>query len=144
MRHFNTQSLDTFWSNYAPLSVGLDDMVNRLDSMYATNVSYPPYNIVKHDNSNYTIEVALAGFKSEEIEIFTEQNVLTIASKLEEKDPPRQYVHKGISKRSFTRTIQLTDEHRVSSVNFVDGLLSVEIERIIAEHQKRTSWSITS
>ncbi len=140
---FTTQSLDTFWNDYAPLAVGLDEMVNRLNSMHNTvNVNYPPYNIVKHDNSNYTVEVALAGFKPEEIEVFTEQNVLTIASKVEERDTTRQYVHKGLSKRSFTRKIQLSDEHRVSSVDFQHGLLTVDIERIIPEHQKKTTWSI--
>ena len=140
---FTTQSLDTFWNEYAPLAVGLDEMFNRLDSMQnSVNVNYPPYNIVKHDNSNYTVEVALAGFKPDEIEVFTEQNVLTIASKVEERDTTRQYVHKGLSKRSFTRKIQLSDEHRVSSVNFEHGLLSVDIEKIIPDHQKKTTWDI--
>lgn len=140
---FTTQSLDSFWNDYAPLAVGLDEMVNRLNAMHNTvNVNYPPYNIVKHDNSNYTVEVALAGFKPEEIEVFTEQNILTIASKVEERDTTRQYVHKGLSKRSFTRKIQLSDEHRVSSVDFQHGLLTVDIERIIPEHQKKTTWSI--
>jgi molecular chaperone IbpA len=140
---FTTQSLDTFWTEYAPLAVGLDEMFNRLDSMQnSVNVNYPPYNIVKHDNSNYTVEVALAGFKPEEIEVFTEQNILTIASKVEERDTTRQYVHQGLSKRSFTRKIQLSDEHRVSSVNFEHGLLSVDIEKIIPDHQKKTTWDI--
>ena len=140
---FTTQSLDSFWNDYAPLAVGLDEMFNRLDTMHnSVNVNYPPYNIVKHDNSNYTVEVALAGFKPEEIEVFTEQNILTIASKIEERDSSRQYVHKGLSKRSFTRKIQLSDEHRVSSVGFEHGLLTVDIERIIPEHQKKTTWSI--
>jgi len=140
---FTTQSLDTFWTEYAPLAVGLDEMFNRLDSMQnSVNVNYPPYNIVKHDNSNYTVEVALAGFKPEEIEVFTEQNILTIASKVEERDTTRQYVHKGLSKRSFTRKLQLSDEHRVSSVNFEHGLLSVDIEKIIPDHQKKTTWDI--
>jgi molecular chaperone IbpA len=140
---FTTQSLDTFWNEYAPLAVGLDEMFNRLDSMQnSVNVNYPPYNIVKHDNSNYTVEVALAGFKPEEVEVFTEQNVLTIASKIEERDTSRQYVHKGLSKRSFTRKIQLSDEHRVSSVDFQHGLLTVDIEKIIPEHQKKTVYKI--
>ena len=72
---FTTQSLDTFWNEYAPLAVGLDEMFNRLDTMQnSVNVNYPPYNIVKHDNSNYTVEVALAGFKPEEIEVFFVEN----------------------------------------------------------------------
>lgn len=140
---FTTQSLDTFWNEYAPLAVGLDEMFNRLDTMHnSVNVNYPPYNIVKHDNSNYTVEVALAGFKPEEIEVSTEQNVLSITSKVEERDTSRQYVHKGLSKRSFIRKIQLSDEHRVSSVNFEHGLLSVDIEKIIPDHQKKTVYKL--
>ena len=140
---FTTQSLDTFWNEYAPLAVGLDEMFNRLDTMHnSVNVNYPPYNIVKHDNSNYTVEVALSGFKPEEIEVSTEQNVLSITSKVEERDTSRQYVHKGLSKRSFTRKIQLSDEHRVSSVNFEHGLLSVDIEKIIPDHQKKTVYKL--
>ena len=140
---FTTQSLDTFWNEYAPLAVGLDEMFNRLDTIHnSVNVNYPPYNIVKHDNSNYTVEVALSGFKPEEIEVSTEQNVLSITSKVEERDTSRQYVHKGLSKRSFTRKIQLSDEHRVSSVNFEHGLLSVDIEKIIPDHQKKTVYKL--
>ena len=140
---FTTQSLDTFWNEYAPLAVGLDEMFNPLDTMHnSVNVNYPPYNIVKHDNSNYTVEVALAGFKPEEIEVSTEQNVLSITSKVEERDTSRQYVHKGLSKRSFIRKIQLSDEHRVSSVNFEHGLLSVDIEKIIPDHQKKTVYKL--
>jgi molecular chaperone IbpA len=140
---FTTQSLDTFWNEYAPLAVGLDEMFKRLDTMHnSVNVNYPPYNIVKHDNSNYTVEVALSGFKPEEIEVSTEQNVLSITSKVEERDTSRQYVHKGLSKRSFTRKIQLSDEHRVSSVNFEHGLLSVDIEKIIPDHQKKTVYKL--
>ena len=140
---FTTQSLDTFWNEYAPLAVGLDEMFNRLDTMHnSVNVNYPPYNIVKHDNSNYTVEVALSGFKPEEIEVSTEQNVLSITSKVEERDTSRQYVHKGLSKRSFTRKIQLSDEHRVSSVNFEHGLLSVDIEKIIPDHKKKTVYNL--
>jgi molecular chaperone IbpA len=140
---FTTQSLDTFWNEYAPLAVGLDEMFNRLDTMHnSVNVNYPPYNIVKHDNSNYTVEVALSGFKPEEIEVSTEQNVLSITSKVEERDTSRQYVHKGLSKRSFIRKIQLSDEHRVSSVNFEHGLLSVDIEKIIPDHQKKTVYKL--
>jgi molecular chaperone IbpA len=137
-----TSTLDHFWKEYAPHAVGLDDVFNRLDAMSGHNVNYPPYNLIKHDSSNFTIEVALAGFKREEIEVSTEQNILRVVSKHEEKDTTRTYLHKGLSKRSFNRSWQLSEDVRVRDVKFEDGLLTIDLEKIIPEHQKRTTYDI--
>jgi molecular chaperone IbpA len=139
-----TRTLDTFWKDYAPHAVGLDDVFHRLEAMSGHNTNYPPYNLIKHDSSNFTIEIALAGFKSEEIEVSTEQNILRVASKVEKKDPDRVYLHKGLSKRSFNNSWQLADDVRISSVDFEDGLLVISLERIIPEHQKKTVYTIVS
>ena len=130
------------WDIYSPFSVGLDDVFNRLEAMTGHNTSYPPYNLIKHDGSNYEIEIALAGFKAEEIEVSTEQNILRVASKVEKRDTERTYLHKGLSKRSFNNSWQLADDVRISSVDFADGLLSISLEKIIPEHQKRTTYTI--
>ena len=130
------------WEVYQPFNIGLDHVFNRLEAMSGHNTNYPPYNIIKNDAANYEIEIALAGFKAEEIEISTEQNILRIASKVEKRDTDRTYLHKGLSKRSFSNTWQLGDDVRVSSVNFADGLLAIALEKIIPEHQKRTTYTI--
>jgi molecular chaperone IbpA len=130
------------WDVYSPFSVGLDEIFNRLDAMSGHNTNYPPYNLIKHDSSNYEIEIALAGFKSEEIEVSTEQNILRVASKVEKRDPDRTYVHKGLSKRSFNNSWQLSDDVKVSSVNFMDGLLKIYLERIVPESKKKTVYDI--
>ena len=132
----------TTWQVYAPFGVGLDSVFNRLDAMSGHNTNYPPYNIIKNDAANYEIEVALAGFKAEEIEISTEQNILRVASKVEKRDTDRTYLHKGLSKRSFSNTWQLGDDVRVSSVDFADGLLTISLEKIIPEHQKKITYNI--
>ena len=132
------------WDMYSPHFVGLDDIFHRLDSMTSHNTNYPPYNLIKHDNSKFTIEIALAGFKPEEIEVSTESNILKIATTDAKTDPEIEYVHKGVSKRSFTRTWQLGDDVRVTDVDFEDGLLCVSLEKIIPEHQKRTVYEIGS
>lgn len=132
------------WDIYSPFSVGLDDVFNRLEAMSGHNTSYPPYNLIKHDGSNYEIEVALAGFKAEEIEVSTEQNILRVASRVEKRDPERVYVHKGLSKRSFNHSWQLADDVRVSSVEYVDGLLTISLEKIIPEEKRRTTYPIGS
>ena len=75
------------WDIYAPFGVGLDDVFHRLDSKTGHNTNYPPYNIIKHDSSNYEIEIALAGFKAEEIEVSTESNILRISSRHPKGNP---------------------------------------------------------
>lgn len=129
--------------NYSPFSVGLDDVFNRLESMSGHNTSYPPYNVIKKDSANYEIEIALAGFKANEIEVSTEQNILKVASKIEKRDIERNYLHQGLSKRSFVNTWQLGEDVKVSSVDFNDGLLSVSLEKIIPEHQRKTTHTIS-
>ena len=130
------------WDVYTPFNVGLESIFNRLDAMSGHNTNYPPYNIIKHDGANYEIEIALAGFKADEIEVSTEQNILRVTSKVEKRDSERVYVHKGLSRRSFTNSWQLADDVRVSSVDFADGLLTISLEKIIPEHQKRTTYTI--
>ena len=137
----NTQAKYT-WDIYSPFGVGLENIFNRLDSMSNYNVNYPPYNIIKHDEANYEIEIALAGFKADEIEVSTEQNILRVASKVEKRDSERTYLHKGLSKRSFTNSWQLADDVRLSTVDFADGLLTISLEKIIPEHQKKTVYNI--
>lgn len=132
----------TTWDVYTPFNVGLESIFNRLDAMSGHNTNYPPYNIIKNDASNYEIEIALAGFKADEIEVSTEQNILRVTSKVEKRDPERVYVHKGLSRRSFTNSWQLADDVRVSSVDFADGLLTISLEKIIPEHQKKTTYNI--
>ena len=130
------------WDVYTPFNVGLESIFSRLDAMSGHNTNYPPYNIIKNDNANYEIEVALAGFKPEEIEVSTEQNILRVASKVEKRDSERTYIHKGLSKRTFSHSWQLADDVRVSSVDFADGLLTISLEKIIPEHQKKTTYTI--
>ena len=130
------------WDVYTPFNVGLESIFNRLDAMSGHNTNYPPYNIIKNDNANYEIEIALAGFKSDEIEISTQQNILRVVSKIEKRDPERTYLHKGLSKRSFNHSWQMSEDVRVASVNFADGLLTISLEKIIPEHQKKTVYNI--
>jgi molecular chaperone IbpA len=130
------------WELYLPHAVGLNDMFHRLDSMSAHNKNYPPYNLIKHDTSNYEVQLALAGFKKEEIEVSTESNILKVASKITRKDPDTEYLHKGVSRRSFCSTWQLGDDVRVVDVDFTDGLLSISLEKVVPEHQKKIVFDV--
>jgi len=119
-------------------SIGFDRMFDRLfDDSFVATTNYPPYNIVKVDDSNYVIEVAIAGFSKDEIEIETKENILTIKSQSRpEGDDDKQYLHKGISNRAFTRAFTLSDDVVVKGATFENGLLNVELERIIPEEKK--------
>jgi molecular chaperone IbpA len=135
--------MDKFaWDLYSPHFVGLDDIFHRLDSMSNHNTNYPPYNLIKHDTSKYTIEIALAGFKPEEIEVSTESNILKVATKNTRRDPDVQYLHRGVSKRSFINTWQLADDVKIGEVTFLDGLLIVHLNKYIPEHQRKIVYDI--
>ena len=97
----------TFFEQYSPFSMGLDDTFHRLESLSGSSISYPPYNIVRGSDGRTSLEVALAGFSREDIEVTTEQNILTVKASTEEDD--RTYSHKGIATRSFNRSWQLGD-----------------------------------
>lgn len=130
------------WEVYQPFNIGLDNVFSRLEAMSGHTTNYPPYNIIKHDGANYEIEIALAGFSADEIEVSTEQNILRVTSNVSNRDTERKYLHKGLSKRSFNNSWQLAEDVKVSSVDFKDGLLIISLEKIIPENQKKTTYNI--
>ena len=123
------------WQVYQPFNVGLDDIFNRLDAMSGHNTNYPPYNLIKHDNANYEIEIALAGFKANEIEVTTERNSLKVIGKKVDEDT-REYLVKGIAGRKFSRQFVLSDTVVVRDANLADGILSIQLENVVPEEQK--------
>lgn len=137
-----TKDLDTLWKEFTPHSVGLDDVFGRLDSMAKHSYNYPPYNLIKETEDKFRIEVALSGFKRDEIEVATEKNVLTVCSILGKEAKGENYLHKGISKRAFTRVWQLSEDVEVKEVTYVDGLLTINLERIVPEEQRRVVYKI--
>lgn len=130
------------WDTLYPYGIGIDSMLSALDTLSTKTTNYPPYNILKRDNSNYEIEIALAGFRAEEIEVSSESNILKVTSKVQDRDSEVQYLHKGLSKRSFNHSWQLADDVRIQDVSFEDGLLLISLEKIIPEHQKKTVYEI--
>ena len=120
-------------------SIGFDRMFDTLfDENVSTATNYPPYNIVKVSDSEYAIQIAVAGFDKKDIEIETRENTLTVKSveKKEELVDDVTYLHKGISNRAFTRSFTIADDVVVKGATFENGLLNVELERIIPEEKK--------
>ena len=120
-------------------SIGLDDYLNRFwDDNTSSN--YPPYNLVQVSNVESRLEIALAGFKKDEVKVYTEFGKLSVEGKKEESKDDGEFVHKGLAQRSFTRHWTLTDDTEVRSVSFSDGLLVVELGKIVPEHHQRKDW----
>ena len=125
-------------------SVGLDDVFHRLHSYGMDNPggSYPPYNIVKESDTTWRIELALAGWDRDQIEVSTETNVLTIRSIDKDDTDKQEYIHRGVAARTFARGFNLSDDVEVGDVSFNNGLLSVTLTKIVPEHQKRKVFNI--
>ena len=118
-------------------SIGFDRMFNNLlDAPSSTG--YLPYNIVKVSEEKYCIELAIAGFSKSDIEIESKDNVLTISTldKKDENELETEYLHKGISARSFKKAFNLAEYVIVQGASFKDGILSIDLERIVPEAMK--------
>ena len=131
------------WEPFKPFSVGFDSLFDDFDRIYKFNSDsinhYPPYNIRKINDTDYVIELAIAGFGKKDIEVKSQENTLTIKSKdkkdeVLEKD--ESVLHRGISQRSFKRSFTVAEDVVVKGADLKDGLLSVKLERIIPDEKK--------
>ena len=135
---YQTDNVEKFLRDVDRYSIGMDEWFHRMGTLHQTELNYPPYNLVKEDNITFRLEVALAGFKKEEIIVTTESGKLFVEGQTEKEDV--EYVHQGLAKRAFTRSWTLSDDVEVRNVVFEDGLLTIELKRIIPEHQQRKVW----
>jgi len=109
-----------------------------------TNPSFPPHNIIKLDDTHYVVELAVAGFSKEEIEITAEDGTLTIKGDKQEGQTSFQYLHRGIGTRSFTKQLTIADTVEVKGAEFKDGILRVGLENVIPEHKKPRKIEISN
>jgi molecular chaperone IbpA len=143
----------SIFNNLRPLTVGFDNVFDQLEYMMedrffdkGTVGNFPPYNIVKTAENTYDVELALAGFNKNDIEVVYKENNLTVTSKkqdnAEEIDPDGNMIHRGISKRMFSRSFTISNDVEVKGAELKDGLLKVSLERIIPEHKKAKTIEI--
>ena len=146
LRKFTTKDLGAIVDAAEKYSVGLDDVFHRLHSygMGHANNAYPPYNLVEESNVKWRIELALAGWSRDEIEVSTESNILLIRSKTTKTKGEEEYMHRGISTRTFARGFNLSDDVEIGKVTFDNGMLTIELKRIIPDHQKLKVYEIDS
>ena len=121
-------------------SIGLDEYFDRVFKLHETTSNYPPYNLVQVSNVESRLELALAGFKKAEVNVYTQDGNLFVEGQKEDKETGTEYLHRGMAQRSFTRAWTLSDETEVRSVEFEDGLLTIELGKIVPDHHKRKDW----
>jgi molecular chaperone IbpA len=126
--------LDIF-GQFRPFAIGFDRYFEDLERMSNhTQTNYPPYNIVKEDDENFCIELAVAGFSKKDISITKEKNVLVIEGNIDEDS--KDFVHKGLASRAFKRSFNLADLVEVTGADMKDGILHVKLVKVIPEEDK--------
>jgi len=125
------------YNHMTPYAVGFDRTFDRLFDYVthqAESTGYPPYNIEKQGDYNFTIEMALAGFGKKDIEIEFAEGLLTVQSVKEKEE--KETLYKGISQRNFTRKFTLADDIVVKGAKLENGMLTIDLERIVPEEKK--------
>ena len=120
-------------------SIGLDDYFENFFNLHSSSSNYPPYNLIHISNVESRLEIALAGFKKKEVNVYTEYGKLCVEGQKQTKDDT-EYVHKGMAQRSFTRAWTLAEDTEVREVKFEDGLLTVTLGKIVPEHHARKDF----
>ena len=139
LARYHAANLPELFDKITKNSIGMDDYLNQFwDSTTTSN--YPPYNLIQLNNHESKLEIALAGFKKDELQVYTEFGKLYIKGRKEESEDDGTFVHKGLAQRSFKRVWTVSDDTKVGSVKFEDGLLTVELNKIVPEHHARKTY----
>ena len=118
----------------------MDDYLDRFFNSEFPQSNYPPYNLIELNNHESKLEIALAGFKKDQLRVFTEFGKLYVEGTKEESEGNGSFVHKGLAQRSFKRVWAISDDTKVGSVKFEDGLLTVELRKIVPDHHARKDY----
>jgi molecular chaperone IbpA len=120
-------------------TLGFENFIRDVESILNETKpvnNFPPHNIIKIDDNKYAVELAVAGFSKDEIDIQVQENTLTIKGEKVEGTPNLEYLHRGIGTRSFTKSITIADTIEVKGAEYKDGILRIGLENIIPEHKK--------
>mgnify|MGYP002507741961 CR=1 FL=1 len=141
-----TKNQLSIFNQLRPVTVGFDNVFDHFERMFnddffnVPTVNYPPYNIVKTGANTYNVEVALAGFSRDDVSVEFAEGILTIKSKdrteSDKPDADGDIIHKGISKRYFSKSFTVSDDVEIKGAELKDGLLTVSLERIVPESKK--------
>ena len=136
IQRYTAADLPTLFDKIAKNSIGYD-----FDSFWnTTQTSYPPYNLIHISNEESRLEIALAGFKKDDVKVYTEYGKIHVEGSKKEQEDDGTYVHKGLARRAFKREWTLSDDTEVRSVSFDDGLLSIVLGKVVPDHHKRVDY----
>ncbi len=140
MKMYGAGDLDKFVKDIEKYSIGMDEWLHRMGAVHESKENYPPYNLIKKSNMRFRLEVALAGFKKEEVKVYSENNKLFVEGHSARDEEAIEFIHKGVATRDFTRVWTISDDVVIDEAYYLDGVLVVELQRVIPEHQKRRDW----
>jgi molecular chaperone IbpA len=127
--------------------LGFDTLFNDVEQRFANQINnnYPPYNVLKHDEDTYEIQVAVTGFEKDEITVEIDQNQLIVKGEHKgEEDTTTQYLHRGLATRNFTRSWTLAEHMEVGEGKIKNGVLTIELKRVVPEALKPRVLKITA
>ena len=140
LARYHAANLPELMEKISKHGIGMDDYLDRFFNSDFPQSNYPPFNLVQLNNHESKLEIALAGFKKDEIKVYTEFGKLYVEGRKEESEVDGTFIHKGLAGRSFNRIWTLTDDTEIRSVEFNDGLLVITLGKIIPEHHQRKDW----
>ena len=140
LARYHAANLPDLMEKISRNSIGMDEYLNRFWDGVDTTSNYPPYNIIEINNVESRLEVALAGFKKDELKVFTEFGKLHVEGSKEKQEDDRTFRHRGVAARSFSRVWSLSDDTEIRGVEFRDGLLVVQLGKIVPDHHARKDF----
>ena len=140
LARYHAANLPDLMEKISRNSIGMDEYLNRFWDGVDTTSNYPPYNIIEINNVESRLEVALAGFKKDELKVFTEFGKLHVQGTKEKQEDDRTFRHRGVAARDFTRVWTLSDDTEIRGVEFTDGLLVDKLGKVVPEHHARKDF----
>ncbi len=140
LTRYNAANMNQLLERINRNSIGMDEYFDRLFTLHETTTNYPPYNLIQVSDTESRLELALAGFKKEQVNVYTQDGKLFIEGQREDGETETKYVHRGVAQRSFTRSWTMAEDTEVRSVEFEAGLLSIKMGRVVPEHHLRKDW----
>ena len=140
LQRYHAANLPELMERIQKNGIGMDDYLDRFFNESPQTSNYPPYNLIQLNNHESKLEIALAGFKKDELKVYTEFGKLYVKGSKEESKVDGTFVHKGLAQRSFERVWTVSADTEIGSVKFEDGLLTVQLNKIVPEHHSRKDY----
>jgi len=140
LSRYTASDLSAMMDRINKYSIGMEGYFDSIFNLHETTTNYPPYNLIQVNNVESHLEIALAGFKKEEVHAYTEYGKLFVEGQKSDTESDRTFIHKGVASRSFKRAWTLSDDTEVREVTFEDGLLRIVLGKVVPEHHARKDY----